>query len=353
MKPNKITALQYSTITFFLLNSFIMNVGYNKLTTTSYNDSILDILFGGFLIIIFSILIFNFQHKKRDHIINTIHKQFPKPLKLIIFLILFLIIGFSSTYSLTILANFISYYILKEVSLLIITITLIITILYIVSKGLATIGKISEIFFYIYIFIFIISTIGLIKYIDFSNLKPLFTTNLKNHFNTTSTYFLSSIIPLFLITMIPTKQVEFEETNKKIPYIFIIISIIIAFTQLIFIISVLGIHLANTYQIPDMIIYKKISFLNVLERIETILSLNNILNSLFIIIMGVYFMKELANHFLPNKKEHIILALLGIIIIILGNILPINTSIYLIISFILLIGILSLITIHLLGKNIH
>lgn len=353
MKPNKITALQYSTITFFLLNSFLMNVGYHKLTTTSYNDSILDILFGGIIILLFSILIFKFQQKKRDHIINTIHSHFPKPIKIMIFLILFLTIGFSVTYSLSILASFINYYILKEIGLLIITGTLIATILYIVSKGIATIGKISEVFFYIYILIFIISTIGLMKYIDFSNLKPLFITNFKNHFTSSGIYFLSSIIPLFLLTMVPTKQVEFESKNKKLPYVFITLSIILVFIQLIFIISVLGIHLANAYQIPDIIIYKKISFLNVLERIETILAFNNILNSLFFIMMGVYFMKELLNHFISYKKEHIILALIGIILIILGNLLPIHISVYIMISFFIFIGLCLLIFIHFLHKYIH
>lgn len=353
MKPNKITALQYSTITFFLLNSFLMNVGYHKLTTTSYNDSILDILFGGIIILLFSIFIFRFQQKRKDHVINSIHSHFPKLIKNLILLTLFLMIGFSATYSLTILASFIHFYILKEIGLFIIVVTLIATILYIVSKGLATIGKISEIFFYIYILIFIISILGLLKYVDFSNIKPLFTTNLENHFISSSIYFLSSIIPLFLLTMVPTKQVEFEEKNKKLPYLFVTLSIILIFIQLVFIISVLGIHLTNIYQIPDIIVYKKISFLNVLERIETILAFNNILNSLFFIIMCIYFMKEITNHFIGNKKEHIVLALIGIILIILGNLLPINTSIYLLLSFALLIILFILILPHYLHKYIH
>jgi len=353
MKPNKITALQYSTITFFLLNSFIMNIGYNKLTTTSYNDSILDILLGGIFILIFSIIIFKYQQKNREHIINIIHNIFPKPIKFLILITLFLIIGFSTTYSLTTLSSFINYYILKEIGLFIITVTLISTILYIVSKGLSTIGKISEIFFYIYILIFIISTIGLIKYIDFSNLKPLFTTNFSNHLYSSIIYFFSSIIPLFLITIIPTKQVEFKSKNKKLPYIFITLSIILIFIQLCYIISVLGIHLASTYQIPEMIIYKKISFLNILERIETILALNNILNSIFLIIMSIYFMKEVINNITKSKKEHIILALLGIVLIFLCNILPIHTSIYLLMSFLLLISLILIIITHYLYKYIH
>ena len=65
MKKNKITSLEYSTITFFLVNSFLMNVGFNILTSKSKTDSILDIILGGILILAFSFLVSNFQKKEK------------------------------------------------------------------------------------------------------------------------------------------------------------------------------------------------------------------------------------------------------------------------------------------------
>lgn len=353
MKPNKITSLQYSTIIFFLLNSFLMNVGYHSLTSYSYNDSILDILLGGTLIFLFSIFLFTFQRNKKDSILDTINKHFPKTIQIPILLLLLFIIGFSAIYSLSILTSFIHYYILKEVESFIILVTLTCTILYIVSKGIATIGKISEIFFYIYLFIFIISSFGLVKYMDLSNLKPLFTIDMKNHLHSSITYFLSSVIPLFLLTIIPSKQVEWESKNKKLPYLFILLSILLVLIQLLFIISVLGIHLTNIYSLPDMVIYKKISVLNVLERIEVILAFNNLLNSLFFIMVGVYFLKEIIGHFISKKKEHIILALIGIICILLSNFVLNTLSIYLQISILLFIILGIFIMIHYLSKYIR
>lgn len=353
MKPNKITSLQYSTITFFLLNSFLMNVGYHTLTSRSYNDSILDILLGGILILLFSIFLFTFQRNKKDSILDTIRKYFPKIVQIPILFLLLIMIGFSSIYSLSILTSFIHYYILKEVEYFIILITLTCTILYIVSKGIATIGKVSEIFFYIYMLIFIISAFGLMKYMDLSNLKPLFTMDMKSHFHSSITYFLSSIIPLFLLTIIPSKQVEFETKNKKLPYLFIFLSILLAFIQLLFIISVLGIHLTNIYSLPDMVIYKKISVLNVLERIEVILAFNNLLNSLFFIMVGIYFAKEIIGYFISKKKEHIILALIGIICVLLSNFLLNTLTLYLQISILLFIILGIFIMIHYLSKYIR
>lgn len=320
MNRDKITSLEYGMLTFFLLNSFLMNIGYNTITNISNNDSILDILIGGIGIVILGFL----WNKYKDNIVNNINK-YPTYIKYFIYIILFIIILICTIYSISGLTSFIHYYILKEVNKLIITITITVTILYIVSKGIKTITKTSEIFFYIYLLIILIGFIGLIKYIDLINLKPLFTTSIKDNINSSTIYFLSSIFPFLLLTSIPKKEVIMD--NKK-HHIFLILTVILTFIQLIIIISVLGINLTNIYQNPDMMVYKKISFLNVLERVEVLLALNNILNILFFIITSTYFMKELVNKIIGNKKEHITLALIGLILIILSNILEIEISLY-------------------------
>ena len=238
MKKNKITSLEYSTITFFLVNSFLMNVGFNTLTSKSKTDSILDILLGGILILAFSFLVFNFQRKEKDSIITIINKKMPLFIKIMINILLIIIIGYASIYTLTNTTNFIHYYILKEVSSIIIMITLILTVTYITYKGIATIGKTSEMFFYVYFLIFIVSAIGLIKYMDLSNLKPLFTTNIQSYMTTSSNYFLSCIIPLFLLLGISPSQVEWENKNKHLPYLFTLLSILFTFITLILIISI-------------------------------------------------------------------------------------------------------------------
>lgn len=354
MKPNKITLLQYSIITFFLLNSFFMNVGYHLLTIYSGTDAIFDILLGGIFILLFSMFLFHFQRVKKKNIIDTIlASSFPKLLCYILLLILFIILLFTTTYSLSILANFIHYYILKEISLFTILFTLVLTILYIVSKDLATIGKMSEIFFYFYLFLLAISMIGLIQYVDLSNLKPLLTTNINHHLASSFIYFLSSVVPLFLLTIIPIQQVEIKSSKKNFFYLSVILSTIFIFIQLIFIISVLGIHLTNIYKIPEMIVYKKISFLNVLERIEVILAFNNILNSLLFITLGIYFMKEIIKKLVGKKKEHIVFALIGIVLVILANLIVTNISHYLIISIVLLLILFFIISFYFMSKYIH
>ena len=106
MKKDKITSLQYATLTFFLLNSFLMNVGYNRLTTLSYNDSIFDIIIGGFFILLFSFIIFKIHHNNKGNIVDTIKNNFSIPVRVILFSIIFIVISLSSVYSLQVLVNF-------------------------------------------------------------------------------------------------------------------------------------------------------------------------------------------------------------------------------------------------------
>ena len=207
-------------------------------------------------------------------------------------------------------------------------------------------------FFYVYFLIFIVSAIGLIKYMDLSNLKPLFTTNIQSYMTTSSNYFLSCIIPLFLLLGISPSQVEWENKNKHLPYLFTLLSILFTFITLILIISILGIKLANIYKFPDIIIYKKISFLNLLERIEVILAFNNLLNSIFFLIMGTYFLKEVLFQIGKKKKEHIILALIDIIFLLVGNFLVTNITFYLFLNLLFLWILIFLVITYYLHKYI-
>ncbi len=335
MKQNNITQLQYGTLIFFLLNSFIINIGYYNLTTTSKTDSILDILIGGCIIILLGKIILYIQKNNQLSFLELIKKS-RKSIKIISCLTLGSIILVTLIYHLSNITAFIHYYILKEVNLFTITVTLVITSIYIVSKNLSTISKISEVFFYIYIFIFIIGCIGVLKYIDISNIKPLLTSSFKEHVTSSNYFFSSAIIPLSLLLIIPNKNIKSNKSDK-VPLIFIITFILLTFIQLICIISILGIKLANIYQNPDMIIFKKISFLNILERVEVMLSLNHILSSLFFIIMCIYVLKKLIEVFIDEKKEHITLSAIALLLIILNNIYKTNITFYLTVSNVILI----------------
>lgn len=309
--------IQFGTLLFFLINSFLINFGLSSLTCISNNDGIIDIILGGIFLILFLFLIL-WIRKEYDkdliEIINTF-SFFKYP----IFFILLICLVLSNIYSLNNLTSFINYYILKDVDYFTISLTLIITIIYITNKKISTITRISEIVFYIYIFIFILGYLGLYKYIDLNNLKPLFINNISNHIKTSFKFFFFSIMPVFLILCFKNNK-----KDNNILIIFTLLSVLIIFLQTILVISVLGIKLSNYYIYPEVMVYKKISFLNIFERVEVFLSFNQLLNGLFIIILNFYLILKIINTFFKTKKELTLLTLLGIFFLIISNIITLN-----------------------------
>lgn len=333
MKNKYLYNMQYATLIFFLVNSFFINVGYQVLTSISNTDSIIDIIVGGILIIIFLITILWIRKYYDKDIIDTILSF--KYLKYPLLITLIIILGISTIYSLTTLSSFIHYYMLREVSTFTISITLLFTILYLVSKNLPTITRISEICFYIYILVIVIGLLGLVEYIDLENLKPLFTTSFNNHFKASFLFFDFSILPIFLL--LGLKHEDYNHEDNRLIIAFVLLSILTILFQGILILSVLGINLTNIYISPDIMIYKKISFLNILERVEVFLSFNQLLNGLFIITVNLYLIKKIILCFSKKKKESIILTLLGFIFLFLSNTIVLSKDIYLCINYILLL----------------
>lgn len=334
MNKTKITQFQYLIMAFFLLNSFIPLIGYHTITKINSTTSLISIIIGYFFITIFIFLIKNiFHYNSNLTIIEKIEKLFPKT-KYFFLITLMIIIITSLLYSLNNLVTFINYYILKDISLIVITFSFLITILYALTKSMDSIFRLAEICFYIYIFIFIISIIGVSKYINLYNVKPLLSSPIENSIISSFIYMLSSVIPLFLLGIIPLSKIS---KNRKLDRTLLNaskLSSLVIFSNLFVIITTLGIELANIYQNPDIILYKKISFLNILERLETTLAFNNILNSFFFILIGIYFLKEIIIHIFNIKKEKEVLSLslIVFVLMVISTILTIPKSIYLIVS---------------------
>lgn len=334
MKTTKITTFQWLIMTFFLLNSFIPLIGYHTLTKINQTTSLISILIGYFLITIFIFLIKNiFEYQEKLTILEKIEKLFPK-CKILFFLIITTIILISLLYSLNNLVTFINYYVLKEIDLIIITVSLLVTVLYSLTKSMDSIFRLAEMCFYIYLFIVLITIIGSLKYINLYNVKPLLSSPIENTIISSMLYFISSIIPLFMLGIIPLNKIK---KDKKRDYTLMNaskLSSLIIFINLFTIITTLGIELTNIYQNPDMILYKKISFLNILERVESTIAFNNILNSYFFILIGIYFLKEVIIKLFSIKKEKEILSLSLIMIVLamISTILTIPQSIYIITS---------------------
>ena len=225
MNKFHLTYLQVATLCFFLVNSFTVTFGYNFLTNINNTDSIFDVLLGGGIILIYALVIMLLKNKNQNkNLIDLINDL--GLVKWLVFPILIIILFVTTIYSLNIVTSFINLYILKEVKSLIIMVTFISVALYLVKKEIATITKVSEILFYVYLMLVLFGILGLFNKIDFNNIKPLFTSSFQSHIKSSFTYFISSIVPLFLIFMIPENTIKSKKSNNRLPIYFILLSII-------------------------------------------------------------------------------------------------------------------------------
>ncbi len=320
MKKNKITSFQYFTVFFFLLNAFIPMIGFHRLTMISKQDALFSILLGIGFMILFVLLIQNIYHYLPNQtIIEKIKILFPKSY-LIFYLCIFLCIVSLLFFVTNEFTGFVHFYLLPQLDSFWITLPFLLLLFYFLQKPKESMFRTAEICFYLYLFFFIISVLGILPQSNFLKIKPLFSTGVRSIMESAFLFFLSLPLPFFLISYFPKNLLQ-EKTNGKKTWIQAIFwNGLYLFVTLFLILSSIGIHLANLYKNPLMITYQKISFLNILERVETTLSFSYILLYLFPLIFLIYVLKELILQLFPKqeKKKNLIVILI-LLTILLGN----------------------------------
>ncbi|MCI8588037.1 MAG: GerAB/ArcD/ProY family transporter [Bacilli bacterium] len=320
MKKNTITKFQYFTVFFFLLNAFIPMIGFHKLTMTSKQDALFAIILGTGLMILFVFLTRNIYHYLPNKpLLEKIRFLFPKSYLILYLSILIILLSalFQVTQQFT---GFVRFYLTPQITPFWITLSFSALLFYFLKKSKESLFRTAEICFYIYLLFFIISVFGILPQSNFLNIKPLFSTGVQSIFNSSFIFFLSLPLPFFLLLHFPKNWLQKKESGIKTWGQSIFWSGIFLFTNLFLILSSIGVYLMNLYKNPLMITYQKISFLNILERVETTLSFSYILLYFFIIVFLIYALKELIFQVFPTteKKKDLVLLLI-LVLILLGN----------------------------------
>lgn len=313
MNQHKITGFQYFTIFFFLLNSFIPLLGFHKITMISNQDALFSIIIGSILMIIFTFFIKKlYFYLPNKTLFEKIRFLFPKGFFFIIGIIFLLCSGLLLfiTQEFT---GFVHFYLLPEVHHFLITLPFLLLIFYFLRKNQEIIFRTSEICFYFYILFFIVSMFGILPQSNFLKIKPLFSTNISSIVNSSFLFFLSFPFPFFLLLYFPKNSLKRKENGQKMWIKSILWSGIFLFITLFLILSSLGIQLTNLYKNPLMVTYQKISFLNILERVEATLSFSYILLYFFPMVLLIYLLKELILYTFslsPNYEDLVLCLLL-------------------------------------------
>ena len=323
MKTINIT--NYNTLLFFLIRASFIGICSNNLLTISKQDSlisiIISIVIGLIPLTIYYLINEKYANKKIFEIINI---TFGKYLGFIINLLITIYITIYSSILFWNLISFISSQYLYKTPEIFIGLIFIIAIIYSLFSNINSIIRSTTILFYIFLFLYIISTIGLLGEIDITNLMPVlefgFTNVIKGSYN----FIALNILPIFIIDIIPHNKIESDKIFKNtiIIYLLSLISILIVN---FYTISIYSINFINLIEYPEFHALKRVSLLGFIQRIENILIIQWIFDIFIYISLSCYYIKYSFMHLtkkvkIPKESKNIFYNILIPIIILVISI---------------------------------
>ncbi len=316
-----IKKIEYDTFIWFLVRASFAEVTANILIQKANIDAWISIIIG---IIIGFIPVSLYQKLKEKNIIK-LNKEIGK-IGNIFNLIIVITIFLFTLFSFWTLLHFIDYQFLYETKTEIITVFLIAPIIYAVTKKLHIISKVSLILFYTVIFFIILTILGLINGVDINNIKPILNTN-KLDILKGSYYFIAlNILPLFILTFIPKEKIQ--NYTKKNTTLFYIISTLSLLNVMFLTLSIFKINLAELYDYPCFHILKRVSVLEIIDRVESILSLEWVLALYIQIIISLFYIKAYLKETFKTKTNSQIITVCLIIAILCNCIFKTNKEEY-------------------------
>lgn len=222
---------------------------------------------------------------------------------------LFIISSIFITYFLNKISYYIGYNILREYSIFIISLTLFLSVFILGNKGYHTIIKVLILASYFIVLFMILGNIILIPELNIENFNDYYV----------QTNYLIKQSLLVSFNFIYPYILIYPLTNTKFLKIDLITSCLNQIINYFFIISILGLTLTNIYKYPYIDIFKSVSLLGFIERIEIIFSFNYLFFMYFIILFSYYQIYYLLKKLIKKDKIFkIILSIYSIIIFLLS-----------------------------------
>ena len=287
---NKINCLQYSTMLILIVVSAFMGIGVYSLVQAAGIDAYIAILLGiivGIPVLLLFLYIANYEPdlafpKKLEKLYG---KKMGKIVTIVCAIFIFI---FANNYMFN-LINFIVSQFLPETPLMVIGIVFGVLTIYINSKGIETISRVSLLLLAINIILFAIGFIGLIPNIEITNLKPFLEFGIERPFQATFYFVTLIVMPMFALLIVPKNKVIDTKNYNKAIVISYIISLLFVFGFCIITLGILGIHLASIYQYPEYMILKHVNLFGFLDRIENIITAQWIFGLFFSVAFAVYY----------------------------------------------------------------
>ena len=288
----KITNFEISTLNYFITRAFLIGITFNALINSMKQDSFIIPLLSIIPGIIFVFIIdYIMNYEPSLSLPDKIIKLFKNKIGIIIIVINCLFAFFMCTLNFLNLGNFIQSQFLTKTPILAIAILFALATYYILSKGINTISRTSNILFYLNIALLVISCLGLLNSIKISNLKPFLVSRGNDYLSGLNGYYAFNIAPMLLLTIIPKNNIDNPKIKKCliISYIFSAITIFgLVFETL----AVFGYELASLYEYAEFHVLKHVTLFGLNSRIESILVMQLLYDIFVFNVLVIYFISN-------------------------------------------------------------
>ena len=285
LNKEKYTSLEIGILIFFLLNSFTSTITIQLFKNTNTISVILTILLAFVLGLIFMKIIVKLFSD--DYLKNLSNIKILNNIIKILLLIGSLGI---SIYVLLNLSLIIKNVLLTNMSIQVIQLTFLILSTLLAIKGIKSITIAANIMFIVYFIFLIINFSFNLLNVNPINLLPINTSIENVNF---FQVFLLTVAPVFMILIIPKKEIIDFNNCKKKSYIFFVLFYIYLIIKIFFIISILGDKYYSIVAYPEIEILKIINIFNFFERLEEILIINIFIENLIVLSLALNYSKEI------------------------------------------------------------
>lgn len=305
--------LKLNSIIFLITNSLFFLVGIGSFSKISYKATIISILISACIsYLILSFYLSRVKNSKLEEKTNIIIDFFKSLLMLILL-----------NYTLNKTTAFITYNVVNSISIYIVAIFFLIISIFIVKKGFPTITKSAFLYLLLDIFLIIITFALLFPKMNFNNILPIIDTKSDKIILSSLIYLVIALAPFMYLPLFKEKLDDKKCKNIKKGFL-LTHGFIFFYTLVVF--SILGINLVNIYPYPEVAIFKKVSFLNIIDRVESIFSISYFLSLFLFFGITFYQLFNIIKKHIKIKKEAKVLIFLAFFIFMLNEI--INISIY-------------------------
>lgn len=311
-----------------LMSSTFLGMATYLILGISNIDSYISAILGTFIgIIPFMVYLYITKHSNHLDILDLNISLFGKAIGFILNFIIISVVFLLSVILLYNITHFLNIQYMRETQTNYLRIILLIPIVYAASKNIIQIAKVSQIFMFIHIGMFVITLLGLIPSLEINNIFPIMQHGMKPTIQSALLYVIFSTFPILLLTVIPQNKIAKEKHGTRNILLCYFIANFMITLMLLFTIGLLGEYIIPMFRYPEYIILKRFEMFSIIERVENILALQFIFSNILFQTVAFHFMaKGLKKVFKKISNKTLFPTLIAIAVLIFSNLIFKNTA---------------------------